>query len=262
MSLVKVSAGSEKKRYYHYYAQGLAPLPEEFQEKIKNAAIYNEGGLALKDRSQFLEANATLPAKTGVYPLSEGGLLVASNMRVPNFTGEMLYWYFPWQVLEPLRYAIWDPEDHVDNQVSDVDRQRILDPAIPVREKIWGVTFHAVEAMGGESEKVDITFYNPADFGLDASSCEFLIASNSLLGEQKIPVVMLEALKKINGVNELHLRFWIGYQIIDGEAKYLLPPEIKIPAEVGLKLIEHNFREFNNLHTVLPSLYAEEKDNW
>jgi hypothetical protein len=44
--------------------------------------------------------------------------------------------------------------------------------------------------------------------------------------------------------------------------KYLLPPEVQLPEEVAVGLIAHNFKEFNHLQKILPSVYAEEKDNW
>ncbi len=262
MSLVAVSADSRTKRYYHYYAQGLAELPQEYKNILAHIKVYKNEGLSIHDRNAVLTAETVCPAEPGIYYLPEGGLLVASNLITPDFTGEMLDWWFPWQVLDPLRYAIWDPEDHVDNQVSESDRKRLLDPSIPVREKIWGVTFHAVEAMGGAPVKTDIAFQEPAKLGYTNTGCDFIIAANALLGKDKIPVTMLEIAKKINGIMNLQLRFWIGYHIIDGTGTYLLPQEINIPAEAGIQLIHHNFREFNNLHTVLPKLYAEEKNNW
>lgn len=262
MSLVTVNKNAKTKRYYHYYAQGLAELPQKYKNILANIKIHTEGGLSIHNRNAVLTAGTVCPSETGIYYLSEGGMLVASNLITPNFTGEMLDWWFPWQVLEPLRYAIWDPEDHVDNQVSESDRAHLLDPAIPVREKIWGTTFHALELMGDSLAKTDISFHNPAVLGYKNDSCDFIIAANALLGEKKIPVTMLEVAKKINGVMNLQLRFWIGYHIIDGLGTYLLPQGIKVPAEAGINLIHHNFREFNNLHLVLPTLYAEEKDNW
>ncbi len=71
-------------------------------------------------------------------------------------------------------------------------------------------------------------FQNPADMGYDMSKvgskdCEFLISANALLGPMKMPVVMTEVAKKVDGVMTFMARFWVGYHIIDGEAKYLIP---------------------------------------
>jgi len=262
MALVKVSEDAPSKSYYKYFIRGLAPLPVDFKKTLAELKVHKEGGLSIHDRNIVAKAGTRTPVETGVYVLPEGGMLVSSNIRIPNVTGEMLDWFFPWQILDPLRYAIWNPEEHVDNQITAEERKRILNPDIPIHEKIWGVTFHATEAMGGPPTIIDITFRNPAECGYDDSECDFLITSNSLVGDKRLPVHFVECAKKIDGEMELQLRFWIGYHVVDGEAKYLLPPQVEIPYEAGFAMIGHNFREFNNLAQVLPDLYSEEKDNW
>lgn len=82
----------------------------------------------------------------------------------------------------------------------------------------------------------------------------------------KMPVVMTEVAKKINGVMTFQARFWVGYHIVDGEAK-LLVQAIKVIPEpecegIAKGLLAHNVKEFTNLNKVLPKVYAEEKNNW
>lgn len=42
----------------------------------------------------------------------------------------------------------------------------------------------------------------------------------------------------------------------------LLPDGVQVPKEAPMGLFAHNLKEFGHLAAILPSLYAEEKDNW
>ena len=135
-------------------------------------------------------------------------------------------------------------------------------------EKLWGATHTVQESIGMGPDEIVIMFQNPKDMGFDVSKigtegCEFLICANALLGPMKMPVVMTEVAKKINGVMTFQARFWVGYHIIDGEAKLLVPAAKVIPeAEcdgIAKGLLTHNIKEFTNLNRILPQVYAEEK---
>lgn len=268
MAKVPVAADANTKSYYKYYENmEVANLTPEQMEYVKNCFGTVEESLSIHDRNKLLEPGVTYPEKMGVYPLKEGGLLVAGNVPMPDVTGDMLYWWFAWHGLDPLRYAIWDPEDHYGTQINEEGKKRALDPTIPMEEKTWGATHTVIESIGGPADEIVIMFQNPADMGFDTSKigtegCEFMVAANALLGPMKVPVVMVEVAKKIDGVMTFTARFFIGYHIINGEGKYLLPPEVQIPVEVAMGLVGHNIKEFTHLNKVLPLVYAEEKDNW
>ena len=269
MSLVPVAEDAKTKRYYKYYEQGIAsPTPE--QMKMVANCKQMEGVLEIEDRNKLLEPG-TVPEKFGYYSTKDGGLLVSSNIAMPDCTAEMLYWWWPWHGLEPLRYAIWNPEDHYDLQLNDVGRERALDPTLSDMEKLWGATHTVQESIGMGPDEIVIMFQNPKNMGFDVSKigtegCEFLICANALLGPMKMPVVMTEVAKKINGVMTFQARFWVGYHIIDGEAKLLVPAAKVIPeAEcdgIAKGLLAHNIKEFANLNRILPQVYAEENGEW
>ena len=42
----------------------------------------------------------------------------------------------------------------------------------------------------------------------------------------------------------------------------MIPDGMVFPEIVLSNLLGHNFAEFTNLAAILPSVYAEEKDNW
>ncbi len=73
---------------------------------------------------------------------------------------------------------------------------------------------------------------------------------------------MTHMARDIEGGCELRTRFWMGYNIINGQAQYLMPGGASFPQKVCEELLSHNFNEFTNLSELLPQVYAEEKDNW
>ncbi len=268
MAKVPVAEDAHTRRYYKYYENmEIANLTKEQMEFVDQCVGSEEEALSIHDRNKLLEPGVTYPAKTGIYPLKEGGVLVAGNIPMPDVTADMLYWWFAWHGLEPLRYAIWDPEDHFDVKINEAGRKRALDPAVPMEEKTWGATHTVMESIGGPADEITIMFQNPKDLGFDESLIgsdggEFMVAANALLGPMKVPVVMIEIAKKLDGVMHFTARFYIGYHIIDGEPRYLLPPEVKVPIQVAKGLVGHNIKEFTHLNQILPLVYEEEKGQW
>jgi hypothetical protein len=99
--------------------------------------------------------------------LPDGAGFIANTIVYPGVTAHMIDWWFAWHPLEDLRYRIWYPPQHAGIMLSPVDRARILDPAIPNREKNWGVTHYVTENCDCGMENVDIGFRSPADMGFD-----------------------------------------------------------------------------------------------
>ncbi len=264
MAKVPVAEDAATKSYYKYYELEIAgPTPEQM-EFIAHSKGTEDEALSIHDRAKMQEQGTAYPDKlVGYYPLKEGGLLVAGNIPIPNVTGNMLQWWFAWHGLDPLRYAIWDPEDHYDLQIDEEGRRLALDPNVPIVEKTWGATHVVKESIGGPPDEITLMFQEPAKMGFEnakigTAGCEFMVSCNALMGEMKVPVVMVEVAKKLDGVMTFEARFWIGYHIIDGEAQYLLPPDVQLPEEICLGLMGHNIKEFTHLGEILPQVYAEE----
>lgn len=266
MAKVPVAADARTKSYYKYYERDIAGLTPEQMQFVAGCKGREEDALSIHDRNKLLEPGI-LPEKMGYFPLKEGGMLVAGNIPMPGVTAEMLYWWFAWHGLEPLRYAIWDPEDHFDVQINQEGKERSLNQDIALEEKTWGAAHTVKESIGGPPDEIVIMFTEPAKMGFDASKigtpdCEFMVAANALLGEMKVPVVMVETAKKVDGIMTFSARFWVGYHIIEGEGRYLLPPQVQIPEQVMMGLVGHNIKEFSHLAKILPEVYAEEKGRW
>ena len=52
-------------------------------------------------------------------------------------------------------------------------------------------------------------------------------------------------------------RFWIGYALVDGEYRKILPEGVRVPDVVPQGLFAHNIKEFTNLAAILPPLWQE-----
>ena len=99
--------------------------------------------------------------------LPNGAGYIANKIHYPEFTADMVDWWFAWHPLEDLRYRIWYPPQHAGIMLSPIDRARILDDSIPNREKNWGVVHNVTENCNCGFENVDIAFRSPADMGFD-----------------------------------------------------------------------------------------------
>ncbi len=263
MGVVPVTEENKTRSYYKYYEQGAAdPTPEQVQRIMGSKGTVEEV-LKVSDRAKVQDG--IYPARTGFYPLPDGGVMVTSYLPAPNITGDMMYWWFAWHCLDDFRYTIWDPDDHYAISIDDAGLAIEKDDSIPISQKTWGATHTALETLapGQDQGHFRLMFKNPADLGYDLSKlgtdeCQFLITGNVVFEEANMPIHVSLLLKKVNGVNEIQERFWIGYHIIDGEGKCLLPPEVEIPDDLCYGLLLHNIKEYGNLARMLPQLYAEE----
>ncbi len=265
MAKVPVADDASTKSYYKYYEMGIEGNTPEQMQYIMTCKGTEDEGLPIGDRAK-VEDPGTIPARTGFYPLKEGGLLVAGNIPAPDLTADMMYWWFAWHGLEPLRYAIWDPEDHYNVRINEEGRARALDPSVPMEEKAWGASHVVTESIGGPPDEITLNFMDPASLGYDMSKigqpgcCEFLLTAECSMGDMQVPVHMALVIKKVDGIMNVQQRFWIGYKIIDGVGRYVLPPEVQLPEEIAMGLVAHNLKEYANLNKILPLVYAEEKD--
>ncbi len=267
---VTVPDGSSEKSYYKYFLEPFEDISAELKATLRSSVFKKgQGGLEPEDRKKLQEIKRW-PEKDGVYYLKRGGCVVCSNVKVPNITGDMLGWWAGWHGYDPLRYAIWDPEDHYSLILDEASRKRIEDSTIPPREKLWGMKHKSLESFDREPPSwVEMEFLCPWDVGYDKSldntdRCQYILCAKSKLNG-KIPVFMTENLVKgEDGINEIRLRFWIGYELQeDGHFTCSFPFFLKLPpAKLVSLLMLHNHREYFHINKILPRIYEENKDNW
>ncbi|MDH2926920.1 hypothetical protein FW755_00615 [Lonepinella koalarum] len=268
--IVPMYDGAEKKPYYKYL---LMPIeqPPQGAEFFKNL-VKKESGLEFADR-QKMQTEGLDTISDGVYIQNDGGILIAANVPAPDLTPETLNWWFAWHFLDPLRYAIWDPNDHFDTIISEKERQRLLDQTIPYRERPWGMNNSVKESMNGE-EPMDLNIYfkRPSDIGfsdqVNDSTCTAFFCGSAMqdFGTFKAPLTIALVLVRDekNASYVIKERFWLGYGINDEGIGYTqFPTEWLEPfAEKFQSLALHCHKEYRHLNKILPSVYKENKDNW
>jgi hypothetical protein len=206
--------------------------------------------------------------------LPNGAGYIANYTPMPGVTVDMVNWWMAWHSLEDLRYKIWWPDGHFGISLSGEDRAKVLDPRRSMTQKFQGVTHIVIENIGGpNAERIEISFMTPEDVGFDmgrfkSSNVGTIVAANGLsqminppLGfpNHKAPAFMIHFIREIPGGIEYRTRFWMGYHILGGIPRLLLPSGVSIPEFVPRGLAIHNVFEYANLSSFLPHIYQEQK---
>ncbi len=209
--------------------------------------------------------------ESGFCELADGTAYVASLVPLPGCTGEMYRWWFWWHSVEPARYTLWYPYNHV--SVEPLDRDVLTRPGLTDEQRYVGTTHHVDEFIGPHRMQVAIRFVDPAELGLDTSRFEqagivgHACARVGVLGTGVESVTMVHLARKTDAGIEQRSRYWIGHD-----------PRIKTPfgqipvnpiaTTLGLKRrmagiriayeqLLHDQIEFTHLGTFLPELHAE-----
>lgn len=263
---VKVGVTAEEKAlsYYKYFEKELAEIPEAKKAILAQGPAPADKLLAFEDKDIYLKGEDTDYIQLGFGVREDGIGVVANETYMPGVTGEMLDWWFPWHsVGSDLRYKIWDPEDHYFARADKVSY--VVDPNVPNREKTWGVIHYIMEDVGLGPEFLMLSFKDPKDFGYDTSiigseKCESLVCAAGL---STIAAAMTHKWYPHEDGVIFASRFWIGCGVReDGTVGRILPEGVSVPVEATMALYGHNIKEYTNLASILPSVYAEEKNNW
>jgi phloretin hydrolase len=211
----------------------------------------------------------TEEVEVGWCNLPNGAGFIANTIVYPGVTADMIDWWFAWHPLEDLRYRIWYPPQHAGIMLSPIDRARILDPAIPNREKNWGVVHNVTENCDCGFDNVDIAFRSPADMGFDMDRFNKVAATFAGGGGWAVavekcdmsitaPAIMCHMFYEVPGGLRHRTRFWMGYRFTEqGTPELSLPPGVSVPAEAVQGLARHNVKEFTRYGDFLPRIYKE-----
>jgi phloretin hydrolase len=262
----------EKKRPFakYFYEAIKQPDPKHYNEmetpKDPKKAFGPEELNRLLDL-KYLESDKTF--EIGWCHLPNGTGYIANKIFYPGVTAEMIDWWFAWHPLEDLRYRIWYPPQHGGLMLSPIDRERILDPNIPVAEKNWGVTHHVTENCDCGMDNIDIMFRSPEAMGFDMPKFRKVAATFAGgMGWQcpvdkqddsiTAPAIMAHIFYNVPGGLLHRTRFWMGYRIgTDNKPECSLPPGIQVPVSAVQGLARHNVKEFTRFGDFLPRIYKE-----
>ena len=234
------------------------------------------GPMAPSDALSPREVNALLDpghhrVENGFCELPDGGAYVASRVPLPGCTGEMYQWWFWWHAVEPERYTLWYPYNHVD--VRPRDREVLARPGLTNEERYVGTIHDVVEFIGPERMDISIRFVDPTELGLDTSR----FTSSGIVGHACArvslrrlgieAVTMVHLARKTDDGLEQRSRYWIGHdaklRLLGGSMSV-----DKIGATLGIKRrlagervafeqLLHDQIEFTHLSTFLADLYRQ-----
>ncbi len=258
---VGVSKEEQALPYYKYFERELAEVPAE---KIKLIDAPSEiPAVPFENRNLFLAGKDKNYCQIGYGVAQDGTGFVCNETYMPGVTVEMLDWWFPWHsVGSDLRYKIWDNEDHY---FARADKAAyVCDAKVPVNEKTWGVNHYVLEDIGAGPAPLTLMFKSPIDFGYDSAlvGTEFCKSLVCAIGSGDCAAAMTHKWYPYKDGVMLCSRFWTGYGVVDENIVCTLPKGAKVPVEVSRGLFAHNIKEFTNLASILPEVYAENKDNF
>lgn len=259
----KVGVTTEEKNlsYYKFFEREMAKIPEEKIALIEKPSEIP--AVPFEQKNLYLAGEDKNFCQIGYGIFEDGTGFGCNETFMPKVEGKMLDWWFVWSGIgSDLRYKIWDSEDHYFARTPDV--KKMLDKNIPMNQRMWETDNYVVEDIGMGPMPINLHFQRPKNFGYDekiigTEFCESLVTG---VGGGDCAVAMTHKWYPVEGGVMFVSRFWIGYGIVDGEVKKILPEGAKVPIEIPKFLYWHNIKEYSNLAAILPEVYAENKDNW
>jgi hypothetical protein len=209
--------------------------------------------------------------ETGYCELPDGSGYVASLVPFPGCTGEMFRWWFWWHAVEPARYTLWYPHNHVG--VKSLSPALLTQPGLTDLQRYVGTTHHVDEYIGPERLRIGITFVDPAEFGLDTSQ----LAAAGIVGHACATVwlrdiglhvaSMVHLARRVDDGFELRSRYWLGHDPhvrvlgkklrFDPFASKLGIKRQMAGARVAYEQLLHDQIEFTHLSTFLADIHHE-----
>lgn len=250
-------------KYFH--RQAAQPDPHRI-ELLNRGPMDPAKATPLDDLNSLLTRLDAPDDEIGYCVLPNGVGYVGMSAFYPDCTVDMFKWWFAWHPLNNLRYRIWCPRCHGGIAVNDTDRAKLLDPNVPMEDKISDVHHFVMEDTGGGVSDILINFKKPTDIGFDpdllAKSGVTVIGGDGIQEPRsgpagKVPAIMLHLFHAENGGVRQRTRFYFGCRVNKGIPMKVLPDGVRVPVEAPMGLAYHNVEEFSNLGSFLPEIYRE-----
>lgn len=258
------------KPYAHYF-NGDLWLHDEVMPAIRTP-MDPSGALrpAPEDLNSLLDPGYHA-VENGFCELADGTGYVASLVPFPGCTGEMYQWWFWWHAIEPARYTLWYPYNHV--SATPVDRSVLTRSGLTHEQRYIGSTHRVDEYIGPDLVKIAIAFVDPAELGFDtgrfadAGIVGHACARVSLRRPQLEFATMVHLARRTNDGIEQRSRYWIGHDVtlrafgrsvpVDGAAANLGIKRRLAGERVAYEQLLHDQIEFTHLSAFLADIHAE-----
>lgn len=178
------------------------------------------GPMQPSEALRFEEINTLLEpgyhrVENGFCELADGTGYVASHVPFPGCTGEMYQWWFWWHAVEPARYTLWYPHNHV--QVRPHDPDVLVRPGTTHAQRTIGTKHDVDEYIGPELVEITIRFVEPTELGLDVARFAEAGIVGHACGRVSLRRSALESVTMVHlarvtadGI-EQRSRYWIGH---------------------------------------------------
>ncbi len=209
--------------------------------------------------------------ESGYCEMADGSGYVASLVPFPGCSGEAFRWWFWWHSVEPARYALWYPYNHV--AANPVDRDVLTAPGLTDQERYIGNTHLVDEYMGPDLIKIAIAFVDPKELGFDTARFEeagivgHACARISLRSAHLEAATMVHLARQTDDGFELRSRYWFGYDpkvsvlghsIALGNVASAVGMQRRMGAgRLAYEQLLHDQIEFTHLSTFLAGIHAE-----
>ena len=256
---VPVTEQEKQSPLYKYFEMSMAAPAPGLYEAFESSLLPPDKLLKPQEMNRLFD-DGYLPCEFGYGRLEDGTVTLANLTPMPGVTPEMIDWWFAWHGLEPLRYKIWDRDEHMSAITREPEKAR--DSSLTMKERYWDTTHDVKEAMtpGGPVQDIEINFRNPADVGFDESRLRDFKGTIICAGNERSPVIMCHFVRPTEEGCELRTRFWMGYKIAGGKPEKAIPDGAEFPIEAASELLKHNIKEFANLAALLPKVYEEYRE--
>lgn len=209
--------------------------------------------------------------ETGYCELNDGSAYVASLVPFPGCTGEMFRWWFWWHAVEPARYTLWYPHNHV--SAVPVDPTVLTRAGLTDEQRYIGTTHHVDEFIGPERLRIAIQFVDPSEYGFDttrfaqAGIVGHACANVRLRGVGLTVCKMVHLARRTSAGFELRSRYWIAHDLHLKVAGVSVPIDPWLSrsglkrraagARAAYEQLLHDQIEFTHLSSFLADIYAE-----
>ena len=209
--------------------------------------------------------------KIGYSELADGTGYLATRIPFPGCTGEMLHWWYWWCAVEPARFTLWYPYNHI--AAEPVDRSVLTRPGLTDEQRHIGTTHHYDQYVGSKRARVALAYLDPAELGFDTSrfAAAGIVAHACSRGRLLWPpfeaVTIVHLARRTDDGFELRSRYWFGHNItlrVFGSSVPLdgLAASLGIWRRVGgeraaYEQLHHDLIEFTHLSTFLAAIHRE-----
>jgi len=252
---VHVTEEEKKSPLYKYFEMEMT-VPEPSILKCADEPMPAEDAHSPLDMNKMFD-EGFFPTRSGYAQLPDGTAMLSNFVDMPDVLPEMFDWWFAWHGLEPLRYKIWDRDEHHSAITRNPEQAR--DTTLSMKERYWNTIHDVKEAMTPDGPVLDIiiNFRNPADIGFSPEKLKDFDGTIVCAGNEHSPVIMCHFVRPVPGGSELHTRFWMGWSVKNGVPTKAIPDSALFPLQGVQELLRHNIKEFTNLAALLPKVYAE-----